>query len=115
MVADLMKKQAKFLNLNENEMFLLGFLHDIGYELNKNNHELAGGEFLKSQNYKYANEVLYHGVPNCEFSSPALDLLNWCDMHTDFDGKYVSFEKRLKNIAIRHNKNPQIYKNAEMQ
>ena len=58
MVANLMKNEAKFLNLDENEMFLLGFLHDIGYEIDANNHEIAGGNFLKSQKYICQRSVL---------------------------------------------------------
>lgn len=113
-VAKLMEKKASKLNLNANEMFLLGLLHDVGYEIDKTNHEFAGGEFLKTQNYKYAKEVEFHGVPNCNYSSTALDLLNWCDMHINFYGEFVSFKKRLDDIASRHNKNSLIYKNAEI-
>ena len=55
---------------------------------------------LDKQKYKYAKEVLYHGKPNCEYSSRALDLLNFADMHIDNKGNYVSFEKRLEDIKI---------------
>ena len=113
-VAKLMEKKASKLNLNANEMFLLGLLHDVGYEIDKTNHEFTGGEFLKTQNYKYANEVKYHGLPNCNYSSAALDLLNWCDMHINYRGEFVSFKTRLEDIASRHNENSQIYKNAEI-
>lgn len=113
-VATLMKKKATKLNLDENEMFLLGLLHDIGYTIDSKCHEFAGGEFLKTQNYKYANEVKFHGKINSEYTSTALNLLNWCDMHINYDGKFVSFKKRLEDIASRYNKNSKIYRNAEI-
>ncbi len=113
-VANLMKKTAKNLNLNENEMFLLGFLHDVGYEFDKDNHELAGGKFLATQNYKFFNEVLFHGEPNCKYHSSALDLLNYCDMHINSAGKFVSFNQRLEDIALRYGKDSIIYTKAKM-
>ena len=112
-VAKLMKSHASKLGLNENEMFVLGLLHDVGYEFDGDNHEIAGGTFLKGQGYKYWKEVTNHGKTNCEFSSAASDLLNWCDMHVDSNGKIVTFEERLKDIATRHGgENSLIYQNA---
>lgn len=41
------------------EMFLLGYIHDIGYEFSteQSEHPLAGGELLKEAEYKYWQEV----------------------------------------------------------
>ena len=42
------------LNANElQKLFILGYLHDIGYEFGKStNHAKVGGEILRNSNYK---------------------------------------------------------------
>lgn len=36
------------------ELFILGYNHDIGYEFGTNeNHNIIGGNILKQSNYKY--------------------------------------------------------------
>ena len=68
---------------------------------------------LEKQNYKYAKEVLYHGKPNCDYSSKALDLLNYADMHIDKKGNYVSFEQRLEDIKNRRGAYSQAFINSK--
>ena len=97
------------------DMFTLGYLHDIGYEFYENyNHNQEGGLFLERQNYKYYNEIKFHGTPNCNYSSKELDLLNWADMHIDGKGNYVSFEERLNDIATRRCLDSLAYKNSKI-
>ena len=97
------------------EMFTLGMLHDIGYEFGEHlNHNQIGSELLKNQNYKYYNEILWHGAPNCSYNSLELDILNYADMHINGKGKFVSFAERLNDIENRYNKNSVTYKNAEI-
>lgn len=96
------------------EMFTLGYLHDIGYEFCDNpEHNYIGGELLDKQKYKYSNEIKYHGVPDCIYSSKELDLLNFADMHIDGKGNYVSFEQRLFDIGRRRGKDSSAYKNSK--
>ena len=96
------------------EMFTLGLLHDIGYEFSENkNHSEIGASILERQNYKYSREIKYHGLPNCEYSSNELNLLNWADMHIDSKGNYVSYPERLKDIEVRRGKNSSAYINCE--
>ena len=67
-VARLMKNYCIDNNFDKSYceyMFTLGFLHDIGYECcDHAEHNFVGGEILYHQNYKYAKEIKYHGVPN---------------------------------------------------
>lgn len=96
------------------EMFTLGILHDIGYEFCEHaKHNIVGGELLEKQNYKYANEVKFHGVPNSNYSSLELDLLNCADMHTDGKGNYVTFDERLWDIKNRRGEDSDAYKNSK--
>ena len=108
-VAELMKQRAIELNMTTQqaeELYILGFLHDIGYEFaepkNYEKHEIIGGGVLKSQGYKFWKEVYYHGVANSPYKSEYLDLLNWADMHIDSEGNYVSFDERLEEISKRY-------------
>ena len=113
-VARLMKDSAEKLGLDSQEMFTLGLLHDIGYEFGgSEEHHTKGAEILEKQGYKYYREVLYHGKPTSEYSSPALDLLNFADMHIDKKGNYVTFEDRLQDIANRRGTDSPHYINCK--
>ena len=105
-VARLMKKYCEdsgFADTFCQEMFTLGMLHDIGYEFMESpEHNKVGGELLKSQNYKYFNEIMFHGIPKCEYESLALDILNYADMHIDAKGNFVSFAERIEDIKNRY-------------
>jgi len=114
-VARLMKDNAEKLDLDKEEMFILGMLHDIGYEFGGSEmHHQVGAQILEKQNYKYYKEVLYHGKPNVNYSSPALDLLNFADMHINKKGEYVSFEDRLEDIKSRRGEDSPHYKNSKI-
>lgn len=94
------------------DMFLLGFLHDIGYEFTENNtnHSHIGGEILKRANYNYWKEVSLHGDAGVENMSDELFLLNYADMTTGPNGESFSFEERLVDIANRFGKESAAYK-----
>ena len=117
-VARLMKQYCEEKGFQKKyceEMFTLGMLHDIGYEFGEHlNHNQIGSELLKQQGYKYYNEVLWHGVPHCNYTSLELDILNYADMHINGKGELVSFEERLNDIKNRYNQNSVTYKNAEI-
>ena len=114
-VARLMKDNAKVHGLDEEEMFTLGLLHDIGYEFGgSEQHHTKGAEMLEKQNYKYFREVLFHGKPNTGYESPALDLLNFADMHINKVGEFVSYEDRLEDIAGRRGYDSPHYQNCKI-
>lgn len=86
------------------EMFLLGFLHDIGYNFvaKQEEHENEAGELLRKEDYKFWKDVYYHGTPASEYKSPELELLNWADMTVNQKGCDVTPEERLEDIARRY-------------
>ena len=96
------------------ELFVLGYNHDIGYEFVDNNldHEIVGGEILKESNYKYWQEVYYHGNPNTKYESLYLTILNQADMQIDKYGNDVGYEKRLEDIKSRYGDKSIEYTNA---
>lgn len=115
-VARKMVTIGKNYNLNKEqlqELFVLGYNHDIGYEYGNNeNHRIIGGNILKQSNYKYWKEVYYHGEINCEYGSLYLDILNEADMQIDKYGNDVGYDNRLADIRDRYGKDSNIYKKA---
>ena len=96
-------KEKNLLDEQLQELFLLGYLHDIGYQFGTNeNHNMIGGNLLRNSNYKYWKEVYYHGIPNSEYKSLYLDILNTADMMIDKYGNDVEFDKRLDDIKNRY-------------
>ena len=97
------------------ELFVLGYIHDIGYEFGNNqNHRIIGGNILKANNYKYWQEIYYHGEIDIQYNSLYLDILNKADMQIDRYGNDVGYNKRLEDIKNRYGKDSNIYKNAEI-
>ena len=112
-VARKMVEIGKSKGLAEEELkdlFMLGYNHDIGYEFGTNeNHNVMGANILKQNNYKYWQEVYYHGQIECEYKSLYLDILNKADMQIDKYGNDVGYDKRLEDIKIRYGNNSQVY------
>lgn len=94
------------------DMFLLGMLHDIGYEFMENNasHAHVGGEILKRVGYKYWKEVALHGNETVKNMSDELFILNCADMSIGPNGESFSFDERLEEIALRFGKDTDAYK-----
>ena len=88
------------------DAFVLGMLHDIGYGFSDDQKEHAnkGGMVLKEQGYKYWQEVYYHGIPQEEYDSQMLKLLNYVDMITGPTGEYMTVQERIDDIADRYGK-----------
>ena len=117
-VAKKMIEIGKEFMLKESELqdlFVLGYNHDIGYEFCSNNieHNIVGGKILKDNGYKYWKEVYYHGNPTSEYQSLFLKILNMADMQIDKYGNDVGYEKRLQDIKIRYGENSIQYINAD--
>ena len=119
-VARKMIEIGKDNNLEEEqlkELFLLGFVHDIGYEFveDTKDHPKVGGEILKQSGYKYWKEVYYHGRLTNEYKSLYLKILNQADMQIDKTGQDVGYDKRLEDILKRYGKSSNAYiKSKEM-
>ena len=94
------------------DMFLLGVLHDIGYEFMENNvsHAAVGGEILKRAGYRHWQEIALHGDERVDEMSDELFILNAADMMTGPSGEDFSFEERLEEIALRFGRDSLPYK-----
>ena len=114
-VARKMVELAKEKNMTEEEImncFVLGFVHDIGYEYSNNGveHNVIGGNILKDTGFKFYNEVYYHGQVDIDYSSIYLDILNQADMQIDKYGNDVGYDKRLEDIKSRYGQDSNVYK-----
>lgn len=93
------------------DMFLLGVMHDLGYEFMESNasHAAIGGEILKRSGYQYWQEVALHGDETVDNMSDELFILNAADMMTGPNGEDFTFEERLAEIASRFGKDAAPY------
>ncbi|MDN5903574.1 HD domain-containing protein [Corynebacterium casei] len=96
------------------EMFILGFIHDVGYEYSSDQqqHEEIGGTILKPMGFKYAQEVYCHGNPEVTEMTHELLILNIADMSVNGSGQRVSFDQRLQDIENRYGVESSQYQNA---
>lgn len=103
---DIVKRNIHQYSCDPDDMFILGMLHDIGYEFveDQGEHAHAGGIKLKAQGYVYWKEVFYHGIPQTDYSSKELELLNYVDMIIGPDGAEMSIKQRIENIEERYGK-----------
>jgi len=96
------------------DMFLLGLLHDLGYEFSEtgNDHSSIGGEILKRAGYKYWNEVANHGYSENSLITDELFILNCADMSVSAEGENCTMAERLENICRRYGINSSAYQKA---
>lgn len=86
------------------EMFVMGYLHDIGYQFahKQSEHEELGGDLLRSLGFTYWAEIFNHGNPDSAYQSNELLVLNLADMLTSKDGSATTVPARLDDIASRY-------------
>ena len=96
------------------EMFVLGNLHDIGYEIDSDSfgHDEVLANIL-SDNYNYSNEIRYHSYLQYTYDSPAMRLLYFADMTVDGMGNWCTFKERLYDLECRYGKQSRVYKESE--
>ena len=75
-VADKMRKNAEKFGVDPDDAYLVGYLHDIGYEYIRSMHNKTGGSILEKNGFKYWKEIYYHGDTNPPYKSAMLNLLN---------------------------------------
>ena len=92
------ERLAKEAGLTEREQtacFVMGFLHDIGYERttpdNATEHPYIG-EAIRAHGHKFENLSIYDRI------------LNQADLTTDFRGNHVTIDERLDSIAFKYGK-----------
>ena len=93
-------------------MFVLGNIHDIGYELDEGafGHDHIIADALKGT-YKYTSEIRNHSklIDDIYKITPELELLYFADMTVDGQGKWCTLEERLKDLENRYGKDSEVY------
>ena len=105
-VASLMYERALELTgdaVFADDMFLLGFLHDIGYIYGGEGHADSGAALLARNGYRFVNAVRNQSdaLVDGDDSLPDI-LLKWCDMSVLPNGEVVSISERLHDIENRY-------------
>lgn len=97
------------------ELFVMGLLHDVGYEFvcSQTKHEEYGGELLQRLGFKYSEEIYHHGRVVTSFSTAELIILNIADMQTSKDGVRITMDERLVDIQERYGVRSEQYAVAE--
>ena len=112
-VSRTMRDVALLLGWDEeraDEMLVLGFVHDIGYDIDPEKHGAAGAEVLGRCGFAYADEVRMHGTPTDD-PSPELALLWYADMTCDHEGEHCDYAQRLEGVRERYgDDSPQLEK-----
>lgn len=85
-------------------MFVLGNLHDIGYEFNPDSIEHAkviGSALFAS--YSYSDAIRDHStLVDDEYLTLELKLLYFGDATVDGNGNWVTYQERLDDLIARH-------------
>ena len=94
--------------------FMIGYLHDIGYEfsLNAKQHPETGYYLIKQTLGIEISEIRDHGNPECE-QNLFLAILNEADLTVNSEGIVVSVEERLEDIGKRYSLTSEQYINAQ--
>lgn len=117
-------EKGKELNLSEAELdacFVMGFLHDIGYEkINSDitKHPQKSYEMIcNAQEYRtdILNAIKNHGRCNNEKMTKFDYILNYADLTVDHKGEHVSIDKRVKSIGKWHGEMSEHYIHAKEQ
>ena len=95
-------------------MFLIGYLHDVGYEFTANSeeHPQVAYDMIKSTFGVEIDSIRTHGDPEESCKSLEARILNTADLTTNNKGDDVSAAERIENIKINYGENSHQYKNA---
>ena len=96
------------------DMYILGMMHDIGYELNPDpyEHDEAMAKALGHAGYKYIEEIRHHSFLQTDYDTPEMQLLYFGDSTVDGKGRWCTFEERLKDVEERHGKGSAVYQDT---
>lgn len=109
---------AKELNKGEDycrRMYVMGFLHDVGYEFSDNQgHASCGADILEQMKFPFSDEIRKHGMPlSFEEQSEELRILNQADIETSATGERIFAQERLQDVEKRYGRDSVQYTNME--
>lgn len=103
------------------KFWLMGFLHDVGYEFSnsKEEHPQVGAylleSFIKDDVFISVSveAIRQHGALDSNKNDLTLKILNLADMTINSKGDACTVTERLDDIAYRFGKDSEVYKVAE--
>lgn len=96
-----------------NAVYVLGFLHDVGYALaDPSEHARCGADVLDACGYRFADAVRHHGNPDAELTRE-LAFLDVADLTVDGQGRLVTMDERMADIASRHGRNSEVTRRSQ--
>lgn len=112
-------KDKNMSKAEQNACFVMGFLHDIGYEQAEilEQHPQTGYQMLcdfMQYHYEILHAIRDHG---CKYDhlSKFDEILNMANLMVDHEGQMVGITERLKSIKDRHGKESTHYQHAKHQ
>ena len=85
------------------DMWLLGFLHDVGKRFGtQENHEVIGGMMLSNNNYEYYDIITRHGDTLDKNMPWELKMLRTADLSVEPHGNDVGIKDRVEDIKKRY-------------
>lgn len=115
---ELAKNEYKMSEENARKMFLMGFIHDFGYEFSESNTEHPGVavDIISSFNKVEWDQMLFaistHGNPQKFLGTTYQVILNEADLTIDHIGNTVTQEERCENIKERYGEDSEQYLNV---
>lgn len=95
-------------------LFVMGFLHDIGYEKSPDtNHPNVGGSMIESfiKHPEMLEAIKSHGKKFEDFNTADI-ILNMSDLTVNSSGKPCTVYERLEDIKWRYGEDSEHFKNA---
>lgn len=119
-VAEFMAKHAAEFDCKEDEMYVLGLLHDIGYIYGKPDHEKNGSKLMFELGYRDCNFIEWHEMSPEEYKKALLVedlpkkllLLLTADLSVNTVGEDVGFDARLEEIKRNYGEDSASYKTS---
>lgn len=114
----LAKEKYNMSEEDSRKYFVMGILHDIGYEFTekRSEHPFVGADILDSltiQDITDINDAIRHHGKCLQYEYTDADyILNEADLTIDSRGNAVSMEQRCDDIKERYGEDSRQYKNA---
>ena len=122
-VAEFMYKKAGNYDLDRDRMYILGYLHDIGFLYGPDGHSMHGARMVSKITGSFgdfSNIIAAHEMSPSEYiektgqnTMPRELLLLWeADMSVSYDGRPVTYEQKLEEIKNTEGEGDK-YRNAK--
>lgn len=115
---DLAKNEYGMSEMDARKMFLMGFLHDMGYEFSEGTeeHPHVMGDILESLSEQDKNDIVFairtHGKPKKFLGTYNQAILNEADLTINHLGEEVSMQERCEDIRKRYGDTSHQYLNS---